>query len=70
MAEHEQVTLATLRGGAAVEMFDAELQRVLENVLDPKWTPSASLKMTITNPALVGKFSEGQEFYVDFTAVP
>lgn len=31
------------------------------------WTPSADLSMSITNPALVGKFTVGQEFYVDFT---
>lgn len=36
--DHEQVTLATLRGGAAVEMFDAELQRVLDNIMDPNTT--------------------------------
>lgn len=40
-----------------------------ENNTFAKWTPSASVKMTITNPALVGKFTPGQEFYVDFTAV-
>ena len=40
-----------------------------ENNTFAKWTPSATLKMTITNPALVGKFTQGQEFYVDFTAV-
>jgi len=40
-----------------------------ENNTFAKWTPSASVKMTITNPALVGKFTQGQEFYVDFTAV-
>lgn len=48
--EHEQVTLATLRGGAAVEMFDAELQRVLVNILDPNTTLAAravTLKVTI-----------------------
>ena len=31
------------------------------------WTPTAELIMCITNPNLVGKFSIGQEFYVDFT---
>jgi hypothetical protein len=34
------------------------------------WTPSASLQMTITNPALLGKFKAGDTFYVDFTPVP
>ena len=38
-----------------------------ENNTFAKWTPSATLKMTITNPALVGKFTQGQEVYVDFT---
>jgi hypothetical protein len=32
-----------------------------------KYTPSASLEMTIANPALVGKFRAGQVFYLDFT---
>lgn len=31
------------------------------------WTPQADLKMVITNPALSGKFSPGEEFYIDFT---
>ena len=38
-----------------------------ENNTYAKWTPSATLTMAITNPALIGKFSVGQEFYVDFT---
>lgn len=38
-----------------------------ENNTFAKWTPSAELKMSITNPALIGQFTEGQEFYVDFT---
>ena len=40
-----------------------------ENNTFAKWTPFAELKMTITNPALFGKFSIGQEFYVNFTLV-
>ena len=32
-----------------------------------KWTPFAELKMSISNPALIGTFKEGQTFYVDFT---
>ena len=34
------------------------------------WTPTATLNMFITNPALVDKFKEGQKFYVDFTEAP
>lgn len=40
-----------------------------ENNTYAKWTPSAELKMSITNPELIGKFSIGQEFYVDFTPI-
>lgn len=32
-----------------------------------KWSPSVELKITITNPALVGQFKPGDKFYVDFT---
>ena len=35
-----------------------------------KWTPSADLQMTINNPELLGKFTVGQKFYVDFTPAP
>lgn len=40
-----------------------------ENNTYAKWTPSAELKIAITNPNLVGKFYAGQTFYVDFTEV-
>lgn len=40
-----------------------------ENNTFAKWTPMAELRMSITNQALVGKFTVGQEFYVDFTPV-
>ena len=40
-----------------------------ENNTFARFTPCAALDMTITNPALAGKFREGQEFYVDFTEV-
>ena len=32
-----------------------------------RWTPTAELRMTITNPDLHNKFKPGQTFYVDFT---
>lgn len=34
-----------------------------------RWTPSGSLTLGITNPALIGKFAVGDTFYVDFTKV-
>lgn len=38
-----------------------------ENNTFAKWTPTATLKMSVVNPALFGKISIGQQFYVDFT---
>lgn len=38
-----------------------------ENNTFAKFSPSASLSITIANPALHGKFEAGQSFYVDFT---
>lgn len=32
-----------------------------------KFSPSVELKITIANPALVGKFKPGEKFYLDFT---
>lgn len=34
-----------------------------------RYTPVADLNMCVQNPDLVGKFQEGQTFYVDFTPV-
>lgn len=32
-----------------------------------RWTPTGNLKMTVTNPALFGKFERGQKYYLHFT---
>ncbi|SIT43702.1 conserved hypothetical protein [Paraburkholderia piptadeniae] len=32
-----------------------------------RWTPCASLDITIQNPALFGQFNVGDKYYVDFT---
>jgi hypothetical protein len=34
-----------------------------------KFSPSADFKITISNPALLGKFRPGQKYYVDFEPV-
>jgi hypothetical protein len=38
-----------------------------ENNTFAKWTPSAELRMVVTNPNLFDKYKVGKEFYVDFT---
>ena len=35
-----------------------------------KFSPTGELKLTVANPALLGRFRAGQKFYVDFTLVP
>lgn len=32
-----------------------------------RYTPSGGAELTITNPNLLGKFTPGQKFYIDFT---
>lgn len=32
-----------------------------------KYSPTAEVKITIANPALFGKFTPGERYYVDFT---
>jgi len=38
-----------------------------ENNTFAKFTPNAEFRMTVQNSALIGRFQEGDEFYVDFT---
>ena len=45
MSDH--VSLATIGGGAAVERFDDELKRVLDNIIDPNTPPKALRKVTL-----------------------
>ena len=32
-----------------------------------KFSPSASLEITVANPALLGQFNPGESYYLDFT---
>lgn len=38
-----------------------------ENNSFAKWTPTAELTMSVTNPDLFGKVKQGEEYYLDFT---
>ena len=40
-----------------------------ENAKWSKWTPSADLSITISNPGAIGKLSKGHEYFVDFIPV-
>lgn len=41
-----------------------------ENNSFAKWSPSADFTITINNPNLFDKISEGDTFYADFTVAP
>lgn len=32
-----------------------------------KFSPSATLSLTVANPALIGQFKPGEKYYLDFT---
>lgn len=38
-----------------------------ENNSYAKFSPSGQLSLTVANPALLGKFAVGEEYYLDFT---
>lgn len=41
-----------------------------ENNTYARFSPSAVLQLQIANPALIGQFETGKEYYVDFTEAP
>ena len=43
----EKVSLVNLRDGAAIEMFDYELQRILDNVVDPNTNPETKREVVL-----------------------
>lgn len=50
MPEDEKLSLVNIKGGAAIEIFDRALQKVIENIYDPNTTNDAreiSLKVTL-----------------------
>jgi hypothetical protein len=47
MEDHEMVSLATLGRGAAIERFDDEFSKILQNILDPNTPPTAERSITL-----------------------
>lgn len=48
MQNKEKMSLENLKDGAVIEAVDAELQRVLDNVIDPNSDPLAKRTITLT----------------------
>lgn len=46
--QDDKVSLENLGSGAAVELFDAELQKVLANILDPNTKATVGRSVTLT----------------------
>ena len=44
----EMMTLAKLGGGAAVELFDREFQKVVENIVNPNTPAETTREITLT----------------------
>ena len=65
--KHEQVEQDDLMFSAVAKSDGYPEDGSDENNSYARWTPMAELKMSIQNPNLIGKFTVGQEFYVDFT---
>jgi hypothetical protein len=47
MQNEEHVNLNNLSNGAAVEMFNRELEKVLENICDPNTSPTTAREITL-----------------------
>ena len=59
-----QESLTFMAVGARKEPYDETGYD--ENSTFSKFTPMATLVMQVQNPDLLGRFKEGEEFYVDF----
>lgn len=62
--QHRHVRLQAVFAGRS------ELQALSENAIFGKYTPSASLDMSIANPGAVALFEEGAEYYVEIRRAP
>lgn len=68
-------TITQYQGGEALEMSAVSRSSAYpedgsdEDNTYSKFTPSATVKINIANPALAGQFKVGEKFYVDFTPV-
>lgn len=47
MSKKEMVTLENLGGGAASEMFQGSLEKVIENIINPNTKPDAARTITL-----------------------
>lgn len=45
--ENDTVTLENLKAGGALQLFDDELNKVLENIMDPNTEPEAVREVTL-----------------------
>lgn len=51
----ENVTLKTIGQGAAIEMFQAELEKVIQNIMDPNTVPDKARTITLKVKIKPGK---------------
>ena len=65
--KHEGFTQETLKFSAVCKSDGYPADGSDEDNTFARWTPSGELTLAITNPALHGKFTVGDKFYLDFT---
>lgn len=66
IVQHETVEVLTLNCVSA-KSYPAD--GTDEDNTFAKFSPSGELKLTVANPALLGKFKAGEVYYLDFTKV-
>lgn len=65
---YHPVTLETIGNGAATEMFEEELTKVLENIMDPNTDGKAIREITVKVRAKPHKDRSGAQFTIDVTS--
>jgi hypothetical protein len=65
-----QITHTWFNQAAAEITLSAAYSNTAEDNTYAMATPTAEIKMVVTNPAAVAKLALGTKFYVDFTAIP
>lgn len=65
ITQHENCEVLTFNAVAKSTSYPED--GIDEDNTYAKFSPSGELKLTVANPALIGKFKPGEKYYLDFT---
>jgi hypothetical protein len=68
--KHEELTLANLGNGGAIELFEEELKKILENILDPNTKAKAKRELTLKVTFVPNADRDSAEIEVECRAKP